>query len=38
MPSAAEYLLVVAGIGVVGFGFVLGERFLDGIFNGKTSH
>lgn len=38
MPSAAEYLLVVAGIGVVGFGFVLGERFLDGTFNDKTSH
>ncbi len=37
-PSAAEYLLVVAGIGVVGFGFVLGERFLDTIFNRKSSH
>ena len=38
MPSAAEYLLVIAGIGVVGFGFVLGERYLDSTFNGKTSH
>jgi len=38
MPSAAEYLLVIAGIGVVGFGFIIGERFLDGTFNGKTSH
>jgi Ni/Fe-hydrogenase subunit HybB-like protein len=37
-PSAAEYLLVVAGIGVVAFGFILGERFLDETFNGKTSH
>ncbi|MGB3211602.1 MAG: NrfD/PsrC family molybdoenzyme membrane anchor subunit [Desulforhopalus sp.] len=37
-PSAAEYLLVIAGLGVVGLGFVLGERFFDGIFNGKTSH
>ena len=38
MPSAAEYLVVIAGIGVVGFGFIIGERFLDGSFNGKTSH
>jgi molybdopterin-containing oxidoreductase family membrane subunit len=38
MPSAAEYLLVIAGIGVVGFGFIVGERFLDGIFNRKPSH
>lgn len=38
MPSAAEYLLVVAGIGVVGFGFVLGERFLDRTFNEEASH
>lgn len=38
MPTAAEYLLVVAGLGVVGLGFVLGERYLDGIFNAKDSH
>jgi molybdopterin-containing oxidoreductase family membrane subunit len=38
MPTASEYLLVVAGLGVVGLGFVLGERFLDGIFSGKASH
>ncbi len=38
MPSAAEYLVVIAGIGVVAFGFIIGERFLDGSFNGKTSH
>ena len=38
MPSAAEYLIVIAGIGVVAFGFIIGERFLDGSFNGKTSH
>lgn len=37
-PSAAEYLLVIAGIGVVGLGFILGERFLDGAFSGKASH
>lgn len=38
MPSAAEYLLVIAGIGVVGFGFVLGERFLDKTFRDEGSH
>lgn len=38
MPTASEYLLVVAGLGVVGLCFVLGERFLDGIFSGKASH
>lgn len=38
MPTASEYLLVVAGLGVVGLGFVLGERFLDGIFSDKASH
>jgi molybdopterin-containing oxidoreductase family membrane subunit len=37
MPSAAEYLLVIAGIGVVAFGFVIGERFLDSTFTEKTS-
>ncbi len=38
IPSAAEYLLVIAGLGVVGFGFILGERFLDNTFNEKSSH
>jgi Ni/Fe-hydrogenase subunit HybB-like protein len=38
IPSAAEYLLVIAGLGVVGIGFVLGERFLDNTFNEKSSH
>ena len=38
MPSAAEYLLVIAGIGVVAFGFIIGERFLDRTFNDKTTH
>jgi molybdopterin-containing oxidoreductase family membrane subunit len=38
MPSAAEYLLVIAGIGVVAFGFVIGERFFDSTFTEKTSH
>ncbi len=31
-PSVAEFLLVIAGLGVVGFGFVIGERFFDETF------
>lgn len=38
MPTAAEYLLVIAGIGVVGFGFLVGERFFDETFRGEGSH
>ncbi len=37
-PTPAEYLLVVAGIGVVGFGFVLGERFLDATFSDESNN
>jgi Ni/Fe-hydrogenase subunit HybB-like protein len=32
-PTVAEYLLVVAGLGVVGFGFLVGEWFLDKTFS-----
>lgn len=38
MPTTAEYLLVVAGLGVVGFGFILGERFLDESFTTEKAH
>ncbi|BHH84179.1 NrfD/PsrC family molybdoenzyme membrane anchor subunit [Desulforhopalus sp. 52FAK] len=38
MPTTAEYLLVVAGMGVVGLGFIIGERFLDSTFNAPESH
>lgn len=38
VPTAAEYLLVIAGIGVVGFGFIIGERFLDGTFIKENVH
>ncbi len=38
LPSTAEYLVVIAGLGVVGFGFILGERYLDAAFNEGTSH
>lgn len=34
-PTTAEYLLVVAGLGVVILGFVVGERFLDKTFDDK---
>lgn len=38
VPTPAEYLLVIAGMGVVGFGFIIGERFLDTSFSGADSH
>lgn len=38
MPTASEYLIVIAGMGVVGFGFILGERFLDTSFNEQDNH
>jgi Ni/Fe-hydrogenase subunit HybB-like protein len=38
VPTTAEYLIVVAGMGVVGFGFVLGERFLDVTFRDQGNH
>lgn len=38
MPTTAEYLLVIAGMGVVGFGFIVGERFLDRTFNTENIH
>ena len=37
-PTVAEYLLVVAGLGVVGFGFLVGEVFLDKTFNDGDDH
>lgn len=38
MPTASEYLIVIAGLGVVVLGFVVGERFLDSTFNSQDSH
>jgi molybdopterin-containing oxidoreductase family membrane subunit len=38
VPSTAEYLIVVAGLGVVGLGFILGERYLDRVFNDQQNH
>jgi len=38
-PTVAEYLLVIAGLGVAGFGFLVGEWFLDKTFSdGDGSH
>lgn len=36
-PTTAEYLVVIAGMGVVGFGFIVGERFLDTFFSEASS-
>ncbi|KJS00237.1 MAG: polysulfide reductase NrfD [Desulfobulbaceae bacterium BRH_c16a] len=38
MPTTAEYLLVIAGMGIVGFGFIIGERFLDTTFTTENVH
>ena len=38
MPTTAEYLLVLAGLGVVGAGFIAGERFLGAAFTGENVH
>lgn len=38
IPTAAEYLIVIAGIGVVGFGFIMGERYLDKAFTARNNH
>ncbi|MBW2658909.1 MAG: polysulfide reductase NrfD [Deltaproteobacteria bacterium] len=37
-PTVAEYLLVIAGFGVVGFGFLAGEWFLGKVFHHKVFH
>jgi len=37
-PTLLEYLLVVAGLGVVILGFVVGERFFDKTFNLEAGH
>ncbi len=37
IPTVSEYLLVVAGFGVVGAGFIFGEKFLDKTFMAEDS-
>ncbi len=36
-PTISEYLLVVGGLGVVGFGFLVGEKRLGSLFHGDTA-
>jgi molybdopterin-containing oxidoreductase family membrane subunit len=36
-PTPAEYFVVLAGFGVVGAGFILGERFIDKAFMAEVS-
>ncbi len=36
-PTIAEYLLVVAGLGVVGFGFLVGEKRFSGLFHADNT-
>ena len=38
MPTTLEILLVIAGLGVVGLGFVVGEHFLDRTFSKENNH
>lgn len=38
LPTAAEYLLVMAGVGVVGFCFIVGEKVLDRLFTPEKDH
>ncbi len=38
MPSAAEFSLVIGGIGVLGLGFLLGERFFGKAFETNGHH
>jgi hypothetical protein len=38
IPTTVEYLLVIAGMGIVGFGFIIGERFLDTTFTTENVH
>ncbi len=37
VPTVSEYLLVVAGFGVVGAGFIFGEKFFDKTFMAEDS-
>lgn len=38
LPSAAEFLLVIGGIGLIGYGFLVGERVLGSLFSTEQGH
>ena len=38
VPTAAEYLLVIGGIGLIGFGFLAGERIFSSVFSTEGEH
>ncbi len=38
VPSPIEFLILLAGLGVVGLGFVAGEKVLDSVFNDVNQH
>ena len=38
LPTTAEYLLVIGGIGLVGYGFLVGERVLGSLFSADQGH
>jgi len=38
LPTAAEFLLVIGGIGLVGFGFLAGERLFPSVFSTDRDH
>ena len=38
VPSPTEYFILLAGLGVVGLGFVVGEKMLDSVFNEENKH
>lgn len=37
LPSPSEYLLVIGGLGVIGLGFLVGERFFHDVFHAEKS-
>jgi len=38
VPSSTEFLILLAGLGVLGLGFVAGEKVLDSVFNDSNNH
>ncbi len=38
IPTAAEFLLVIGGIGLVGYGFLIGEKLFSPVFSADEQH